>query len=148
MIAEITDYISLEKHLKNSKLRYRDAVLDYYKQLGNRLNYTVRENPSIIKNAVNYGKIDLIWLEPNITFTAEFGNLEEIYKHLWKIMEYSPNMAVLLLSSKAACRADEVAKIVDGSQVLENKRNIFLIMDLSERKTLRTPGPPQPLHDL
>jgi hypothetical protein len=81
----------------------------------------------------------MIWLEPNIAFAAEFGNLEEIYKHLWRILEYSPNMAVLILSSKSACKADEVMKIIEKSQLIGDRKNIFLVLDITDKKVVRRP---------
>ncbi len=138
-IKEITDLNSLDRYVSSSGLKFREAILRYYKELGEKLGYTVRENASIIKNGINHGKIDLIWLEPNITFTTEFGNQEEIYKHLWKVLEYSPKEAVFLLSSKSSCKAEEVDKIIEKSSIIGEKKKIFLIMDVSEKKIIRQP---------
>ncbi len=139
MITEITDLNSLDRYVKTSGLKFREAILRYYKELGEKLGYSVRENASIIKNGVNYGKIDLIWLEPNIAFITEFGNLEEIYKHLWKILEYSPNQAVFLLSSKSSCKAEDADKIIERSGLIGEKKNIFLLMDVTDKKVVRKP---------
>jgi len=113
-LKEITDLASLNRYVKSSGLKMREAILRFYRELGEKSGYTVRENAPIIKNGINYGKIDLIWLEPNIAFITEFGNFEEIYKHLWKILEYSPNKAVLLMSSKSSCRAEDVDKVIEN----------------------------------
>ena len=142
ILKEITDLNSLDRYAKSSGLKFREAILRYYKELGEKLGYTVRENASILKNGVNYGKIDMIWLEPNIVFINEFGNLEEIYKHLWKVLEYSPNEAVFLLSSKSSCKAEEVDKIVEKSSLVGEKKNIFLIMDVTDKKVVRKPTVP------
>jgi len=140
MIEELSDLQALDDHVRKSAgLKFREAILRYYRDLGESLGYTVRENASIIKNGVNFGRMDMIWLEPNVVFAAEFGNPEEIYKHLWKILEYSPAMAVLILSSKSACKADEVAKIIEKSPLVGEKRNIFLILDVTDKKVVRRP---------
>jgi hypothetical protein len=139
ILKEITDLNSLDRYAKSSGMKLRDSILRYYKELGEKLGYTVRENASIIKNGVNYGKVDMIWLEPNIVFINEFGGLEEIYKHLWKILEYSPNHAVFLLSSKSSCKAEEVDKIVEKSSLVSEKKQIFLLMDVSDKKIIRQP---------
>jgi hypothetical protein len=138
-LKEITDLNSLDRYARSSGLKFREAILRYYKERGEKLGYNVRENASIIKNGVNYGKIDLVWLEPNIVFINEFGNLEEIYKHLWKVLEYSPKQAVFLLSSKSSCKAEEVDKIIEKSSLIGEKKNIFLIMDVTEKKIIRQP---------
>jgi hypothetical protein len=142
ILKEVTDLNSLDRYLKSSGMKFREAILRYYKELGEKLGYTVRENASIIKNGVNYGKIDMIWLEPNIVFINEFGNLEEIYKHLWKVLEYMPNDAVFLLSSKSSCKAEDVDKIVEKSSLVGEKKNIFLIMDVTDKKVVRKPSIP------
>ena len=134
---EITNFQNLENYTKVSSLKFRDAVIAYYKKLGEDKGFIVRENFSIIKNGANFGKLELLWLEPNIVFTTEFGNIEEIYKHLWKIMEYNPSLAVLVLSSKAGCKAEDVAKIIGKSSLIGEKKNIFLLMDITERRIIR-----------
>lgn len=139
LIDEITNFQKLEEYTKNSNLKFREAIIAYYKKMGEEKGFSVRENTPIIKNTVNYGKIELIWLEPNITFTTEFGNLEEIYKHLWKILEYEPNIAVLILSSKAGCKAEEAAKIISKSTLVGEKRKNFVLMDITEKKVLTSP---------
>ena len=134
---EITNFQNLENYTKTNPQKFRDAVIAYYKKLGEEKGFTVRENFSIIKNGANFSKLELLWLEPNVIFTTEFGNIEEIYKHLWKIMEYSPKLAVLILSSKAGCKAEDVAKIIQKSTIIGDKKNIFLLMDITERRIIR-----------
>ncbi len=136
MIDIITDFKGLEEHIENSDLGYREAVLDYYKKLGIEQGFTVRENSSVIQYGINFGRIDLIWLEPNTTFTIEFGNLEEILKHLWRIMEFTPELAVLLLSSKSGCKATDVVKVIKNSPVLKEMRDRILAIDLTEKEVI------------
>ncbi len=137
MNPEITDFSGLDKYVKNPDYKFKDAVLQFYRDMGTRLGYTVRDNPSVIVKGVNYGKLDMVWVEPKITFSIEFGGLDEIYKHLWKILEFSPSLAVLLLSSKSACKAEEVVKMIEKSDIIGEKRSLFLVIDISERKVLR-----------
>ena len=132
----IADFEKLAAFVEGSNLSYREAVLDYYRELGETHKFTVRKDASAIKYGVNLGKIDLIWLEPNITFTIEFGNLEDILKHLWRIVEFSPSLAVLLLSSKSGCKAADVLKLIKNSPVLASMRNRFLVLDLTEEEVL------------
>lgn len=139
MIDELKKFEELEEHIKNSGLKYGEAILDYYKNLGERLGFTVRENSSVIKNGVNSGRLDVIWLEPNIAFVVEFGRFEDILKHLWKIVEFSPSLAVLLLSSKSECRAEKVSELVEKSGITREIRDRFLIIDVTEKKVVREP---------
>ncbi len=136
MIDILTNFEELEKYVKNSELPYREAVIDYYKGLGENHGFTVRKDSSVIRYGINLGKIDLIWLEPNIVFTIEFGNLDEILKHLWCVLEFSPNLAVLLLSSKSGCKAPDVVKLIKNSSVLEKMSKRFLVLDLTEKEVL------------
>lgn len=136
MLNKIADFSALERSVKASPdLKYKDAIISHYKRLGVSLGYTVRDNFSVIRNSVNYGKLDLVWVEPNIVFVAEFGALDEIYKHLWKIVEFSPASAVLILSSKSACKAEEVARIIEKSKMTCEQAK-FIILDVTEKKVL------------
>ncbi len=136
MIEILTNFEELEGYVKNSELGYKEAVIDYYKTLGKKHGFTVRKDSSVIRYGINLGKIDLIWLEPNITFTIEFGNLDEILKHLWRILEFSPGLAVLLLSSKSGCKATDVVKLIKNSDVLGEMRGKFLVLDLTEKEII------------
>ncbi|MEA3255143.1 MAG: hypothetical protein U9Q22_04860 [Candidatus Altiarchaeota archaeon] len=139
MIDELTDFQGLDEFIKNSELNYREALIDYYKTLGEGLGFTVRKNSSVIRNGINFGRIDLIWVEPNITFTVEFGNIEEILKHLWKIMEFSPQISVLILSSKSACKPGDAVKIIEKSKLIEGTQDVFLVLDVTEKKVVKQP---------
>lgn len=139
MIQDLVNFQELENYVKNSELKYREAIIEYYKELGERLGFTVRENSSVIRNGINFGKIDLVWVEPNITFTVEFGNLEEILKHLWRILEFSPKISVLILSSKSACKSEDVVKIIERSKLMGGNRGIFLVLDVTEKRVIRQP---------
>jgi hypothetical protein len=136
MIETLTNFRELEEHVENSELNYREAVVDYYKTLGEKHGFTVRKDSTVIRYGVNLGRIDLIWIEPNITFTIEFGNLDEILKNLWCIIEFSPNLSVLLLSSKSGCKASDVVKLIQNSTILEKMREKFLVLDLTEKEVL------------
>ena len=130
----ISDFDALAEHVESSSLSYKEAVIDFYRQLGEKQNFTVRKDSSVIKYGLNLGRLDLIWLEPNITFTIEFGGFDEILKHLWRIVEYSPSLSVLLLSSKSGCKAADVAKLIKASPLLESMENKFMILDLTEEE--------------
>lgn len=142
MIDELTDFEGLDEFISNSELKYREALISYYKILGEGLGFTIRENSSVIRNGINFGKIDLVWVEPNITFTVEFGNIEEVLKHLWRTMEFSPTISVLILSSKSACKPGDVVKIIEKSKLVEENRDIFLVLDVTERKVVKQPKQP------
>jgi len=139
MIDELKNFEELEEHTKNSDLKYLEAILDYYKNLGEKLGFTVRENSSVIKNGVNSGRLDVIWLEPNIAFAAEFGKFDDILKHLWKLVEFSPSLAVLLLSSKSECKAEKVSELIEKSDITREIKNRVLILDVTEKKVIREP---------
>jgi len=140
MIDKITDFAALEKSVKSvPDLKYKDAIIRHYKNLGESLGYTARDNFSVIKNTVNYGKLDLIWVEPNVVFAAEFGSLDDIYKHLWRIIELAPKTAVLVLSSKSACKAEEVVKIIEKSRLSSDQLKMFLVLDVTGNKVLKGP---------
>jgi hypothetical protein len=130
----ISDFNKLAEYVDASDLPYKEAVIEYYRELGEKNKFTVRKDSSVIKYGINFGKIDLIWLEPNITFTIEFGGFEEILKHLWRIIEFSPSLSVLLLSSKSGCRAADVAKLIKNSPLLAPMKDRFMILDLTDEE--------------
>ena len=132
----IVKFKDLKDHIKKSELGYKESIREFYKVLGEKNGFAVRENSTIIRYGLNLGKIDLIWLDPNITFTIEFSNLEDILKQLWKISELSPELAVLILSSKSGCKATDVKKLIDHSELTKNRDTRFMLLDLSEEKVL------------
>ncbi|RLI91215.1 MAG: hypothetical protein DRO94_04480 [Candidatus Altiarchaeales archaeon] len=136
IIELISDFDKLDEYIRNSNLRYREAIINFYKELGEKLGFTVRESTSIIKHGVNFGKIDLIWVEPNITFTVEFGNFDNLLGHLFRILEFSPNLAVLVLSSNSSIRIENVSNLIHRSRLIENMREKIIILDVGAKKVL------------
>lgn len=132
----IADFEGLMTYVEGSELNYREAVLDFYKNLGEKHGFTVRKDSTVIRYGLNLGRMDLIWVEPNITFTIEFGSLDEILKHLWRVLEFSPSLAVLLLSSKSGCKAADVLKLIKNSPLLADMKEKFLVLDLTEEEVL------------
>lgn len=136
MIDLITKFDEIKEYARKSKLSFREAVVRYYKELGEKQGFTVVENSSVIKNAVNYGKVDLVWVEPNTVFCIEFGILDDIYKHFFKVMQMSPSMAVLILSSNSKCNPEKVKEILLKTEELQNIRNNTVIVDITESKKI------------
>lgn len=137
MIERLTNFEELEAFTKSSELGYKEATVEYYKQLGEKLGFTTRIDSSVIKHGLNLGKASLIWLEPNVVFFCEFGNFDEILKHLWKAVEMEPELVVLLLSSNSSCKPSYVKTLIDKSGSLENLKNKFLILDVSKPEFLK-----------
>jgi len=135
MFPGITDFDKLEEHVRESELAYREAILDYYKTLGEELGFTVRENSSVIVGGINYGKIDLVWVDPGIAFACEFGAFDEILKHLIRIMKLDPEKAVLILSEKSQCKPEQVKKLITEDPILSNIREKITIIDVANKKT-------------
>ncbi len=136
MIERVSNFAEIEEHVKKSGLNFRDALTGYYKTLGEKLGFTVRVNSSVIKYGVNLGKLDVVWVEPNIVFCCEFGNTEEMLKTLWKMTEVNPEHAVLIVSSGSMCRPDNAKKIVENSALLKNFKQKFIILDISDKKVV------------
>ena len=130
----LTDFTGLEKHVKDCGLPYLEAVIDYYRVLGEQQGFTVAKDASVIKNAHNFGKIELIWVEPNTAFIKEFGTLADIYQHLWKIMILQPAHTVILLSGNSNCKPEKIKQIVEKTPQL--KKTKFTILDITKHKKL------------
>src|SRR3989338_5643688 len=112
MIDAITNFSEIESFLKKSNLGLKEALIKYYENLGEQMGFTVRRNFTVIKNSINLGRLDLVWVEPNVVFCFEFGNFDEILKHFWKVLEFEPKMAVILLSSKSQCKPAAVFGLI------------------------------------
>jgi len=129
MIELITDLDGLRRFAKDSGLKFRDALIEYYRQVGEKQGFTVLKDSSVIKNAVNYGKVDLIWVEPNTVFCSEFGVLDDVYRHLWRIMVLKPSVAVLLLSGNSQCSPAKVKEIAAKTPELAGIE--FVVLDVT-----------------
>jgi len=136
MIKDIRNFEGLERHIKSSKHEFREAIIEYYAKLGKELGYTVRENAAVIRYGINIGKIDLLWLEPDVLFAIEFHSYENLLKNLWKIVEMNPGLAVLVLSSKSNCKPQDVSKLINNSGITKNIKENFMILDVGEKKVV------------
>ena len=135
-IPELENFSELEKFLQESELTYPQALLEYYQDLGQQMGFTCRENFSVIKYALNLGKLGLLWVEPKVTFTFEFSSLENLFKELVKISEFSPDLAVLVLSSKSThCKLKDVKKFIEESTLFSQQK--FCLLDLAEKEVIK-----------
>jgi len=138
MIELLTNFKELKEDAKkHGSLSFREAIVKYYKQLGEKQGFTVVENSSVIKNAVNYGKVDLVWIEPNTVFCIEFGLLDDIYKHLFKLMQLRPSMAVLILSGNSKCSPEKVGEIVDKTPELSDLKGKTIVLDITGERVIK-----------
>ena len=137
MIELLTNFKELKDYAKkNSSLGFKEAIIRYYKELGEKQGFSAVESSSVIKNTVNYGKADLVWIEPNTVFCAEFGLLDDIYKHLFKLMQMKPSMTVFILSSNSKCAPERVKAILDKTPELFDIKNKSLLIDIAAEKTV------------
>jgi hypothetical protein len=134
MIELLTDFNGMREYVKKSGLKFKEALVEYYRQVGEKQGFTVLKDSSVIKNAVNYGKVDLIWVEPNTVFCCEFGLLDDVYKHLWRIMVLKPTVAVLLLSGNSQCNPRSVKDMVEKTPELKGIE--FIVLDVTAEKRL------------
>ncbi len=136
MIKSIKNFDLLESHIKNSSLGYKDAIMNYYLNLGKKLGYTVRENAPVIRYGINIGKVDLLWLEPEVAFTSEFSSIDDLLRNLWKIIELKPMLAVIILSSKSNCKPGDVSQLIKNSMITKGMSDTFMLLDISEKKVV------------
>ena len=136
MIDLITKFDEIKEYSRKSKLSFREAIVRYYKEVGEKHGFTVVENSSVIRNVVNYGKVDLVWIEPNTVFCIEFGVLDDIYKHFFKVMQMKPSMAVFILSSNSKCNPEKVKEILLKTEELKDIRDKSVILDITEGKKI------------
>ena len=136
MIKDIRDFEGLDMYIKSSKHGFRDAIIEYYAKLGGRLGYNVRENATVIRHGINLGKIDLIWVEPDVVFTLEFDSINNLLKNLWKIVEINPGLAVIVLSSKSNCKPSDVLKLIKNSRITKDAKENFMILDIGKKEVV------------
>jgi hypothetical protein len=129
MIDGITDAAALKKHVKESKLKFNEAIIDYYKSLGKKHGFTCLANSQAIANAVDYGRIELVWVEPNIVFMLEFGLPDDLYKHLFKAAVLKPAKAVLVLSTKSRCSPKKAKELIERTPHLKGIE--FVVVDVA-----------------
>ena len=134
MIELLINFKEMREYAKASKLAFKDAIVRYYKEVGERQGFTTSENSSVIRNTINYGKVDLVWIEPNTIFCLEFGVLEDIYKHFFKVMQMKPSMIVFILSGNSKCSPEKVKEILVKTPELEEIRKNAVIIDVTEGK--------------
>jgi len=134
MIDKISNFADLHKFVENSDFGLRDAIIEYYAKLGDDMGFTARKNALVVKRGFNLGKLDLVWIETNTLFCVEFGSFDNIYRRLWQVLEYKPNLTVIILSSKSGCRPDRVKELVAKSPLISELFDVgksFIILDVS-----------------
>lgn len=136
MIKDIRDFEGLDRHIKCSQHGLIRAVIEYYSNLGKRQGYTVRENATVISHGVNLGKIDLVWIEPDIVFVLEFNSVDNFLKNLWKIVEMNPELVVIVLSSKSNCKPGDVVKLIKNSEITKDIKENFMILDIGKKEVI------------
>jgi len=122
----LSDFEGLAAYLKASDEGYLPALLSYYIKLGEGRGFTTVEGAQVISGSYDYGKVDLAWVEPNMMFCFEFGNLDDIYRHLFRFMVAAPSLGVLILSSKSKCKPQTVRDIIEATPQLK-KRDIAIV---------------------
>ncbi|MFH0862960.1 MAG: hypothetical protein V1875_08030 [Candidatus Altiarchaeota archaeon] len=130
----LSDFAGLKAHLKECKMPFRGALIEYYRTLGEKQGFTALKDSSVIRNAYNFGRVDLVWVEPNVAFEMEFGLLDDIFRHMWKLMVLSPRMAVLLVSGNSKCSPQKVKELVSKTPQLSGIE--FVVIDVSGGKIL------------
>jgi hypothetical protein len=130
----VSDFVGLREFTRKSGMKFADALVEYYRQLGEKQGFTVSVGSSVIRNAHNFGKVDLVWVEPNVVFCHEFGVFDDIYRHLWRISALKPAVAVLILSANSQCSPQKVKELVSKSPQLKGIE--FVIMDVTGEKVL------------
>ncbi|MBD3260526.1 MAG: hypothetical protein GF334_02415 [Candidatus Altiarchaeales archaeon] len=127
----VSDVGELKKHVKESQLGYRQAIIDYYKCLGESQGYTASVNAAVVRYLWDYGSVDLAWIEPNTTFNLEFGVLEDVYKHLIKNLVLDPEYVVLVLNSKAKCLPEKVLELVSKTPCFKRLSEKIVLVDVA-----------------
>ena len=128
----LTDFPALKAYLKKSNLKLRDGLVGYYAMVGEKQGFTIVKDASVVRNACNFGSVDLAWVEPNTVFCCEFALEDDIFKHLYRVMLLKPAIAVLLLSGNSKCSPKRVREIVDRTPELKGIE--FIILDVTSGK--------------
>ncbi|HHQ45402.1 MAG TPA: hypothetical protein ENN13_04615 [Candidatus Altiarchaeales archaeon] len=132
MIDVLSGFEALDRHVKSSSLNFKDAIIDYYKNLGKEQSYSVVENASVVNNGIDYGRVELVWVEPQVSFNLEFGKTEDIYKKIFLNLMLEPEHAVFILSSKSQCKPKDVAEIIRKTPQLAGLNTV--VLDVSGKK--------------
>lgn len=132
----LSDFAGLRSYMKvkPAGLSFKEGLLGYYESLGLKYGFTVRRNAPVVKHGINLGRMDLVWIEPNTVFALEFGNFDELLKSLWKITEFKPELAILVLSSKSQCKPAYAAELIKKTPILADLKGKFLVLDVGEEK--------------
>ena len=120
------DFPSMRAHAKKKGLGLKEALMDYFSQLGEKQGYSVVRDTTVIKHGVDYGKIDLAWVEPDSVFLAEFGLPQDLFRHLFKVMVLEPAWGVLLLSSNSRCHPKYALDIVGATPQLSKTKYVLV----------------------
>jgi len=134
MIDLITDFEGLQRHLDESSLSFKESIVDFYRIQGENQDLNPVTNASVVRYAMDYGRVPLVWSKPAVSFSMEFARLEDIYKHLFLNYLLEPETMVLLLDSKSRCSPESVRQILTNTPLFSKLKENALILDLGENR--------------
>lgn len=134
-MTELPDFAGMTEFIKESRLPYKEAVVEYIAKQGESRNFTVRKYSSVVKHGVNLGKVDVAWLEPNTHFHCEFAKLEDALTGIVQSLEAGAEKIVLVLSSKGAVKPAHVKTLLEDSQILSSFKEKIVLLDVADGVT-------------
>lgn len=126
----VSDSQALKKHVKESKLPFKKAILDYYRSLGESQGLQVVQDTPIVANQVDYGTIELAWSEPRITFNTEFASIQELMPKIFRNLLAEPELMVLILDSNSKCSPEKARELLSKTPFLKELWEKTEIVDL------------------
>jgi len=130
-VTDLPDFSGLSEFIRESRLPYKDAVVEYIAKQGESRDFTVRKYSSVVKYGVNLGKVDVAWLEPNTHFHCEFAKVEDALTGIVQSLEAGAEKVVLVLSSKGAVKPAHVKALLEDSLILSSFKEKIIVADVA-----------------
>jgi len=132
LIRELTDFVSLQNFITENEGNLIELSKHYYCTLGTDLGFETYAPYALEQEDFSF-ELDIAWLigqAIEVAFEFEFGNIEELFAGLSKLFLASPELSVLVISSKAkGLSLESVAELAEKYRKFSDN---LLIIDLAK----------------
>ncbi|MCX6778350.1 MAG: hypothetical protein NT157_05715 [Candidatus Micrarchaeota archaeon] len=128
---EVANVGKLLEYVRGNPGDLRKTVGDYYLQLASSHNvHCSREVEVIVNTGTELGKVDCALASPASAAVVFAEDKEQAMLGLWKLTEFAPNIAVLILSSSDPSLIDSMRSIIWKSALMRNVSRKFILIDI------------------
>lgn len=129
------DFKSIQKFIDKSDKSFKEALIDYFLQLGLDLGFDAKKDYSFEAQGLKFPSIDVVWLNGKQLFAAieiEFSSKDDFLAALMKLSASMAEYSTIITSSNSnVFKIDEAEKLLPMINILNT---YFLLIDITKEQ--------------